>query len=162
VKTTTEKRGGDEFGVDFYVDLLMQQWRMGEQSPRIQTCVRKVLSEMEVSALLVLRREPRLEVIVRPDDALSVWAYFPIHCRRWIARQLHPKAQTRVLLVFSLPKCEKTPAKVLQDQIRDHLGHVLLYLRDPKARNECRDAMKEWRMCRSAQKHTARPKRRES
>jgi len=29
--------------------------------------------------------------------------------------------------------------------LRDHFGHVLLYLRSPKAPNDCPDAMNEWR-----------------
>jgi hypothetical protein len=66
-------------------------------------------------------------------------------CRRLIALGMHPKPQTRVLLVFSTPHCEETPVKLLRDQIRDHLGHVLLYLRSPKAPNDCPDAGKEWR-----------------
>ena len=33
-----------------------------------------------------------------------------------------------------------------ENHLRDHsLGHVLLYLRKPRASNECRDALKEWR-----------------
>ena len=31
--------------------------------------------------------------------------------------------------------------------LRDHLGHALLYLRDPDARNECVDAEREWEEC---------------
>jgi len=31
--------------------------------------------------------------------------------------------------------------------LRDHLGHVLLFLRDPEARNECEDAEREWKKC---------------
>jgi hypothetical protein len=75
----------------------------------------------------------------------SVWAYFPVHRRRYVARLFPPKPETRVLLVFSTAGAEKERRKVFEDQIRDHLGHVLLYLRSPKARNDCPDAMKEWR-----------------
>jgi len=66
-------------------------------------------------------------------------------CRRLIALGMRPKPQTRVLLVFSAHHCEETPMKLLRDQIRDHLGHVLLYLRSPMAPNDCSDAWKEWR-----------------
>jgi hypothetical protein len=80
-----------------------------------------------------------------PDAAFGVWAYFPVHRNRLIARRLQPKPQTRVLLVLSAADFAKEPARTLEDYLRDHLGHVLLYLRSPKARNECRDAMQEWR-----------------
>jgi hypothetical protein len=30
------------------------------------------------------------------------------------------------------------------DHLRDHLGHTLLYLRSPRAANECTDATREW------------------
>jgi hypothetical protein len=122
----------------------MQEWRMGEQSRRIQTCVRKVLNELVAEAHLILRG-PRLEVMVAPESSHSVWAYFPMHRNRWIARQLSPKPETRVLLVLSTAGFEKEPVRQLGEYLRHHLGHALLYLDDPKARNECKDAMKEWR-----------------
>ena len=131
-----------------YVDLLMQEWRIDERFPRIQSSVRKVLNELVGEALLSLRREPRLEVRVLPQDGFSVWAYFPIHRKRVIGRQLAVKPQTRVLLVFRAARWENEQVKVLENDLRDHLGHVLLYLRSPKARNECIDAQKEWRICR--------------
>lgn len=74
----------------------------------------------------------------------SVWAYFPVHRRRYIARLFPAKPETRVLLVFGPTDGGREPVKVFEDHLRDHLGHVLLYLRSPKARNECPDAMKEW------------------
>ena len=75
----------------------------------------------------------------------SVWAYFPVHRRRYVARLFPPKPETRVLLVFSTASAENERRKVFEDQIRDHLGHILLYLRSSKARNDCPDAMREWR-----------------
>src|ERR1039457_3446524 len=63
-----------------YVDFRMHEWRMGEQSPRIQASVRKVLSELDPEALLSLK-DPKLEVVVLPDDEHGVWASFPIHPR---------------------------------------------------------------------------------
>jgi hypothetical protein len=173
-----------------YVDLLIQEWRIDERFPRIQSSVRKVLNELVGGALLSLRREPKLEVMVlpagwrMPEDSLSpvtlnrllsshaatrpgsaaekrvivkmrrategcagfhsVWAYFPIHRGRRLVQGLHPKPATRVLLVFNAAECDATPVKLLQGYLRDHLGHVLLYLRKPKARNECGDAYREW------------------
>jgi hypothetical protein len=60
-----------------YTDFRMQEWRMGEQSRRIQTCVRKVLNELHPCALLFLK-DPRFEVMVVPDHERTVWAYFPV------------------------------------------------------------------------------------
>lgn len=130
---------------DPYVDFLMQQWRMGEQSRRIQTAVRRILNELGAEAHLNLR-DPKLEVAVLAESAHSVWAYFPIHRNRLIAQKVRPKPQTRVLLVFSTAGSEEAPADFFEDCLRDHLGHTLLYLRDPKAHNECPDAQREWRM----------------
>ena len=179
------------------VDFCMREWGMDEQSPRIQTCVRKVLNELEPAALLYLK-DPRFEVVVLPELGTSIWAHFAVRiashglialnqkkvfrgerlitvlaaCRdmsaeydnlterereeiqeslrfdlskRLLAQGMRLNPRTRVLLTFCTATCESTPVKVLQDQIRDHIGHVLLYLRDPKARNECQDAMREWR-----------------
>lgn len=120
-----------------YVDFRMQEWRMGEQSQGMQASVRKVLSELEPWALVWLK-DPRFEVIVRSgsDYDFSVWAYFPIHCNRSIAKELKPKSETRVLLVFSAAGFKKSMRKLFEDCLRDHIGHVLLYLREPKAQND--------------------------
>lgn len=116
---------------------------MAEQSRRVQTSVRRVLNELSTESLLCLK-DPKLEVMARPEKGFSVWAYFPIHRNRLIARELRPKPQTRVLLVFSTANLERDKGKFFEDCLRDHLGHVLLYLRSPRARNECPDAQKEW------------------
>ena len=61
-----------------------------------------------------------------------------------VIRELLPKLETRVLLVISTETCG--PAEQFEDQLRDHLGHTILFLRSPKAPNECRpDAENEWR-----------------
>ena len=131
-----------------YVHSRMNEWRMGEQSRRMQTCLRRVLNELVDEALLTLK-DPKLEVMLLPEADFSVWAYFPIHGNRLIARRLRPKPQTRVLLVLSTAAFGKEPVEMLEDGLRDHFGHVLLYLRSPKARNECADAQREWRSSRS-------------
>jgi hypothetical protein len=130
-----------------YVDFRMKEWGIVEQSRRIQNSVRRVLSELVAEALMVLK-DPRLEVIVLPESDWgmgSVWAYFPVHRRRSVAKALQPKPGTRVLLVLDAAGFERTPVKLAQDILRDHLGHTLLYLCSPKARNECPDAQREWR-----------------
>jgi hypothetical protein len=127
---------------DFYVDLLMREWRLDEQSEVFQARVRLVLRELVAGCQLILRREPRLEVMVLPDSRDSVWAYFPIHRRRRIARELQAKPETRVLLLFDAKKF--TQEHAAEDYLRDHLGHTLLFLRSPKAWNDCDAAWKEW------------------
>jgi len=127
------------------VDLLMQEWRMGEASRIVQACVRQVLGELDGSAQLILRREPKLEVMVLPESVHSVWAYFPIHRRRIIARQCKPKSATRVLLVLSEKGFHAQTLRRSMTELRDHIGHTLLYLRSPRARNHCIDAEREWR-----------------
>jgi hypothetical protein len=123
------------------VDVRMAEWQMGEQSRRIQQSVRRVLSELSGESLLFLR-DSRLEVMVLPETMHSTWAYFPIHRRRWISRKLQPKPQTRVLLVIGTAGFAK---ETFEGYLRDHLGHTLLYLRSPKAWNDCKAAWKEWR-----------------
>jgi hypothetical protein len=162
-----------------YVELLIDEWCIPEQQRRLRACLGRVLAELEAGALLTLRREPKLVVMVCRDltsEVDHIWAYFPMHPRlqtpklripergteaelasalraatddvyrrRLIAQQYKPKPTTRVLLVFSEPMIAKQPASVTEDQMRDHLGHTLLYLRSPKARNECADSLREWR-----------------
>jgi hypothetical protein len=78
-----------------------------------------------------------------------------LQCRRTIAQRLRPRRQTRILLVFSRAPFESEPANVLKQHLRDHLGHILVYVRNAKAPNDCRDAQKELRMVRAAGKRLA-------
>ena len=132
-------------GEGAYVDLLMHEWGLAKQPQRIQEWVRRILEELETEALLILRREPRLEVQFRPEAGHSVWAYFPIYRRRLIAQHCKPKPSTQILLLFGVKRFEQEDPKFSDECLRDHLGHTLLYLRSPKAQNECADAMREWR-----------------
>jgi hypothetical protein len=136
-------------GNKFYVDVRMKEWGMDEQPRRIQTIVRRVLNEMEAGALVFLK-DPRFEVMVLPGEQFAVWPYFTINRRRCIVKEaialgLPPKDETRILLVLGARSFEKEPVELLADYLRDGLGHVLLYLRSPKAWNGCGEAMKEWR-----------------
>jgi hypothetical protein len=135
---------------DFYVNLLMQEWRLDEQSAEFQARVRTVLLELVASCQLVLRREPRLEVMVVESRTvglanLGVQAYYYT-----VAQEqnvvLQPKPETEVLLVFS-EEFEKQAAALAEDELRHHIGHTLRYLSNPQARNDCRDAEAEWRAC---------------
>jgi len=138
-------------GCTSYVDFRMREWGMDEQPRRIQTIVRRVLNEMEPAALVFLK-DPRFEVMVLPGEQFAVGPYFTIHRRRCIVKEatalgLPPKDETRVLLVLGARSFEKEPVERLADYLRDGLGHVLLYLHEPKAWNDCGAAMKEWRRC---------------
>ena len=129
-----------------YADHLIQEWGIPAQSP-ILASVHRVLNEMSAEAQLSLR-DRRLEVMVLPKGTPglwdSVWAFFPVHRRRRIAQILRPRPETRVLLVISIADAECEPPEAFEVYLRDHLGHALLYLRDPKAPNECSDADREW------------------
>ena len=129
---------------DTYVDCCMQEWGMNDCSPRLQTCVRKVLGELSADALLILR-DSRFEVTVQPEAGHSVWAYFPIQRKRMISRKWKPRPEARVLLVLGESHFERDISKTLEEYLRNHLGHALLYLREPWANNDCAAAMKEWR-----------------
>jgi hypothetical protein len=117
------------------------------RSARVTDCLRRVFSELHPATLLFLR-DKRLQVEVRKDAPFSVWAYFPAHRRRWIAREVKLKPTTRVLLVLSKSQIAKQSRRLTRDELRDHLGHTLLYLRSPKSRNECGDAIREWNRAR--------------
>lgn len=126
------------------LNLLMDEWGANEWPQRVQDCVRLVLKELADSSLLILRNEPKLEVMVRPEAFHSVWAYFPIR-RATDPRQYKPKAATRLLLVISEKHFTEQSMRQSERKLRDHFGQVLLYLSNPKARNDCPDALREWR-----------------
>jgi hypothetical protein len=133
-----------------YVGFRMNEWGMGAQSRRMQAVVRRVLGELSCEALICLKDE-RFEVLVFPESYGSgfIWPYFPIYGRRLVVRKaialgLAPKAETRILLLFTAPDIETQSLRFLEGCLRDALGHVLLYLRSPKAWNGCSEAMKEW------------------
>jgi hypothetical protein len=137
---------------EFYADLLMRQWGLDNQSAKFQREVRAVLMELDTPIQLLLRNEPRLQVeVVKGWGPETVWAYFPMYKARSIAKRFRLKSTTRVLLVLgSRMFHERTRRITGQDathHLRDHLGHALLYLRQPKARNECLDAEREWKDC---------------
>jgi hypothetical protein len=140
-----------------YVDLLLAEWGIQKRS-RVRTCMRRVLSELTPGVQLELRQNQKLQVAVVPEAAFSAWAYFPIHRKRWIVRHLdlELKPTARVLLVISEKRIEEQSPTLTDADLRDHLGHTLLYLRSPRKRNECADAFEEWR--RSVNEKPSRPR----
>lgn len=132
---------------DFYVDRLIAEWDLEKHSAKLQGCLRRVLRELAVESQLVLSKEPKLQVEVLPGGGHSVWAYFPVHRRRHVVRalEIQLKPTARVLLLISETRVREVSESQFTDYLRDHLGHVLLYLRSPRARNECEDATREWK-----------------
>jgi len=131
-----------------YADLLVEEWSVS--SRRLQSCLRRVFRELDCETLLFLRKNPRLQIAMSSGRYdYSVRAYFPMHRRRCIVRSLgiELKPETRILLVFNEARIDGQPPKQTEAELRDHLGHTLLYLRNPKAPNDCPDASKEWDQC---------------
>lgn len=133
-----------------YVNLLLEEWAVGEHSVKLQKAVKRVLSELCAEAQLLLRRQPKLQVEVMQGETFHTWAYFPAHPRRFQRRfpRLRLRPQARILLIISAPgdDVKRWPQTEMANYLRHHFGHTLLYLRKPKARNECLNAQREWRM----------------
>jgi hypothetical protein len=125
------------------VESVIVRWLGVERAKSLRRLLRKVLGEVKPDALLALN-DTRLQVIAQQDAYHSVWAYFPMHRKRRIARELKPRDSTRVLLVFGIDKIKQAGVGETADYLRDHIGHCLLYLRSPKAENICANAMAEW------------------
>jgi len=128
------------------VDLLLNEWYIDRDQHKLRKCLRRVLGGLAPETQLVLRRNPKLQVTVSNKAPFSVWAYFPMHRRRTILSHcemgLAPGA--RVLLLINPNIVDSQSQRQTCDELRDHLGHVLLYLREPKDRNECSDATREF------------------
>lgn len=121
---------------------------MGVQtsSKKTGTCLRRVLRELVGAGLLYLR-DPRLQVAVLSQSVGSgeVWAYFPVHRRRWITSHVELKSTTRILLVICASGVESRACRETEEELRHHTGHVLRYLAHPTLSNECKDADREWK-----------------
>ena len=115
------------------VDLLMEEWCLQESSVKVQGSVRKVLSELSAGAQQRLRKT-KLQIIAVPSADKGVWAYFPIYGRRRVAHKMRHKLRptTQVLLVLSESHFEEPWRERSEGELRERLGHVLLYLRSPK------------------------------
>ncbi len=148
-RNAVRKSSGPPSKSDFYVNLLIEEWGLKSQSAKFQREVKRVLMELHPEIHLFLRNHPKLQVEISKGGPEGVWAYFPVHSRRWVARRFKLKPTTRVLLVLTSQMFdERTRKRTGFDathHLRDHLGHTLLYLRQPKARNHCADAMREWK-----------------
>ena len=128
------------------VDNTIRWLKVQTGSRKVLRCLRHVFEEMVGEALLGLRdRRLQIEVLSHSIGMGEVWAYFPVHKRRWIAKHVELRPTTRILLVICQPGMERRPCRDTEKELRHHLGHVLLYLRNPTGPNECPDADKEWK-----------------
>src|ERR1035437_3708825 len=116
--------------------------------PEVEECLDEALRELGMAARIALL-DRRLQVAVVPfsDDTDPVWAYFPVHRRRQIARHVDLRPEARVLLVFYQPDVWRHSKEETMKKLRHHLGHAFLYLRNPKSKHDCPAAEEEWKRC---------------
>jgi len=140
---------------DSYIDPLLHEWRMERCSLKIQASMWWALRCYPAEVLLTLRGEHRLQVEVLSWVPETVWAYFPIHhgqiggqhlneqLQFFVAKKLPLKREAEILLLLGARLHRGETAQECGGHILHHLSHVLLYLRNPKSRNECDDARRE-------------------
>ncbi len=117
----------------------------------------RVLNQIPAETLLTLRREPRLQVEAVLRTPETMWAYFPIRAGQVGDEHLNiqldllvqaskltlrAKAEILLLLRTKMGRGENDP-DVMGDMAH-HFGHLSLYLRNPKAKNNCPDATRVW------------------
>jgi hypothetical protein len=137
---------------------VLDEWGIERCSSRLQSCVRLALTRLSSEALLRLRGDSRLQVEAVRLNPESIWAYFPVRSGecgdRPVNLQLEPlvrvnglkiKKRTAILLLLRTRVGRGEKDSALVGDILHHLGHVLLYLRNPKRRNDCCDARQEVR-----------------
>jgi hypothetical protein len=90
----------------FYVDLLLEEWNIAASSGRLHRCMCRVLKELDIPAQMILRREPKLQVVVHPKAPYSIWAYFPVHRARIIVPEQTSSA--RVILLIDSSQVESS------------------------------------------------------
>ena len=106
-------------------------------SKKVQICLRRVLQEMVGEGLLILRdRRLQIAVLEHSVGMGEVWAYFPAHRRRWIAKYVDLKSTTRIVLVICAPGVERRPSRETEKELRRHIGHVLRYPANPLRRQK--------------------------
>lgn len=128
---------------DCYAEALMKEWGLDEQPARFRREVKQVLMELCAETQLVLKSELRLQVEIVAGGPVEVWAYFPRARAKAVCPMLRSQAFDPRPPRAGLANVPRTGARCL----RHHLGHALLYQREPRARNECADAVREWKEC---------------
>lgn len=136
------------------LNVLREQWALEQglfdaySFPEVEECLDEALRELGMAARVALL-DRRLQVAVVPfsHNTDPVWAYFPVHRRRRIARHVDLRPETRVLLVFYQPDVRTQSKEYLLNKLHHHLGHVFLWLRDSKLKQDCLAAEEEWKRC---------------
>jgi len=123
----------------------MNGWTDDYEFPAVEKCFESVVEHLGILAQVALL-DPRLQIEVVPvsSEGFPALAFFPIQQHGWITEQIEVRPATEVLLVLSQRDCVRLPMEEVARHLKHELGHALLYLRDPEARNECFSADEEW------------------
>jgi hypothetical protein len=123
----------------------MNGWSDDYYFPTIEKCLESVVEELGILAQVsLLDPHLQIEVVPVPSVGFPVLAFFPIQQHTWITEQIEVRPATEVLLVLSQPDIELLTVEEVTKHLKHELGHALLYLRDPKAQNDCAAAGQEW------------------
>jgi len=112
--------------------------------PEAEECFAAVLKELRAPARIALL-DPRLQIEVTPldGDDYPTWAC-RVRDHEWIRRKLEVRPAAGIVLLLSQPAIERLPKEEVMEDLRHELGHVLLYLRNPEAIDDCSAADEEW------------------
>jgi len=115
--------------------------------PLIEDCFESVLKEL-APILKIALLDPRLQIEVLPLDGgdYPTWAC-RVRDHESIRTKLEVRSATEILLLLSQPAIERLPREEVMEDLRHELGHVLLFLRNPEATDDCSAADEEWKRC---------------
>ena len=123
----------------------MNGWTDDYDFPLIEKCFESVVEELGILAQVALL-DPRLQIEVVPfsSNGFPVWTIFPFDQHKWIKECIEVRPATEILLVLFQPDFDHLPKDEAARLLRHELGHVLVHLREPEARDECPAADEEW------------------
>lgn len=121
------------------------RWKL-TKTHKVTKCLDRLLRTMVIEGVYMLR-DPRLQVVVLPGN--MIWAYFPIHRRRWIVgKPPHvPEPEVKVMMVIGEDCVRDQPLTTTMAEVAHHFGHVLCYLQRPKWIHDCADADRAAKDC---------------
>jgi hypothetical protein len=121
------------------------RWKL-TKTHKVTKCLDLLLRTMVIEGVYILR-DPRLQVVVLPGH--MIWAYFPIHRRRWIVGKLPhvPEREVKVMMVIGEDCVRDQPLTTTMAELAHHFGHVLCYLQRPKWIHDCADADRAAKDC---------------
>jgi hypothetical protein len=110
----------------------------------VEACLQSALKELgTIARVALLDRRVQIEVVPLDGGDYPTWAC-PVRSHEWIRKQLEVRPATGILLLLSQPAIERLPREAVMADLRHELGHVLLYLRNPEAIDDCSAADEEW------------------